>query len=134
MVSVEDASAVEPAKIHNIPNLKNFSETTDDKSTRAECSLSNPSIAQPIVVESPKQYLSLEGVCQTAGFINSQNQQVVKFPSNVRFVVQPVAEDEISKADDEPHEEDGSYHHSTHSFTFSGGNASADDINGHYSM
>jgi hypothetical protein len=96
--------------------------------------LSNPSIAQPIVVESPKQYLSLEGVCQTAGFINSQNQQVVKFPSNVRFVVQPVAEDEISKADDEPHEEDGSYHHSTHSFTFSGGNASADDINGHYSM
>jgi hypothetical protein len=131
MVSVEGASAVEPAKIHNIPNLNNFSGITDDedKSTGTD-----PLIARPIVVVAPKQYLPLESVCQTAGFINSQNQQVVKFPTNVRFIVHPVAEDEIRKADLEPHEEDGSCHLSAQSFTFSGGNSSADDINGHYSM
>lgn len=131
MVSVEGASAVEPAKIHNIPNLNNFSGTADDEE---KLTAADPLIARPIVIVAPKQYLSPESVCQTAGFINSQNQQVVKFPSNVRFVVHPVAEDEIRKADVEPHEESRSCHLSAQSFTFLGGHSSADDINGHYSM
>ncbi|XP_046646776.1 sodium- and chloride-dependent betaine transporter-like isoform X1 [Daphnia pulicaria] len=131
MVSVEGASAVEPAKIHNIPNLNNFSGTADDEE---KLTAADPLIARPIVIVAPKQYLSPESVCQTAGFINSQNQQVVKFPSNVRFVVHPVAEDEIRKADVEPHGESRSCHLSAQSFTFSGGHSSADDINGHYSF
>lgn len=136
MVSVEDASAVEPAKIHCITNVNNFSQTTTllldgDNSTRAECSISTSSISD--TKESSKPFLSLEGVCQTTGFINSQNQQVAKFPSNVRFVVQPVAEDNISKANGESDEEDKHHNLSAHSFTFPGANASADDINGHYS-
>lgn len=136
MVSVEDASAVEPAKIDCIPDLNNFLQTTtllfdEDKSTTAECSLSSPSIAD--IKESSQPFLSLEVVCQTTGFINSQNLQLPKFPSNVRFVVQPVSEDKINKQDSESHEEDPHHHLSTHSFTFSGANASADDINGHYS-
>lgn len=135
MVSVEDASAVEPAKIHCITNVNNFSQTTTllldgDNSTRAECSISTSSISD--TKESSKPFLSLEGVCQTTGFINSQNQQVAKFPSNVRFVVQPVAEDNISKANGESDEEDKHHNLSAHSFTFPGANASADDINGHY--
>ena len=36
--------------------------------------------------------LSVDGVCQTAGFLQSQNPQLKKFTSSVRFVVQPVEE------------------------------------------
>lgn len=42
---------------------------------------------------SPKKVLSFDEICQTAGFV--QHSQSRQPPGNVRFVVQPVPDDEI---------------------------------------
>lgn len=127
MVAGEDTSAVKPAISHNIniKNMNNYSQSSSpDESTSALGSASD--IIQS--AEIPVQSFSLEAVCQTAGFINSQ--KVTSLPSNVRFVVQPVAEEGVRKTPGQNQDEDNNQH-SVQSFAFLGAHASADDINGY---
>ncbi len=130
MVSVEDAPAVELGKIPIIKAMNNFTPSiaTGDSKTKEE-TMNGLTVAESQEIST--QFSSLEGVCQTAGFINSQNQQG-KFPGSVRFVVQPVPEDEI-RSEVEPQDGEESRQHSAQFFTFLSTDASADDINGPYS-
>ena len=132
MVSVEGASAVEPAKVQSNNSMNNISQLLGDSKAKEECILESPTVLESNEIKS--HLSSLEGVCQTAGFINSQNQQV-KFPGNVRFVVRPVPEDEICRAELESltKEGDGSSQPSLQYFTFMSADDSADAINGPYS-
>lgn len=132
MVSVQDALAVELGKIHIIKAMDNFTPSiaTGDSKTKEE-TMNGLKVADDSQ-ETSTQFSSLEGVCQTAGFINSQNQQG-KFPGSVRFVVQPVPEDEI-RSEVGPQDGEESHQHSAQFFTFLSTDASADDINGPYSI
>lgn len=98
MVLVQDAPAVEPAKIQCIKSMKESSSSSmsEDVQSTVGCPSDSSSITK--ATETPKGSLSDGEVCQTAGFINSQNSVPgKKYPNNVRFVVQPVREDVASK-------------------------------------
>lgn len=131
MVSVEVASAVEPAQINQFRNMNNCSPSSSPPDTVKSTEELTLDIPCPVsqAAENPKQSIPLEGVCQTAGFINSQSHKVEKFPGNVRFVVQPVTEDEIRQVSDDSQDNENNQS-SMQSFTFLGvQHSSADDIN-----
>lgn len=140
MVSVEDALAMEPAKKESQEMSTTVNKSLYDEIQSLEpvdqvikSRLSSGSIMKSSE-DASKLGANLEGVCHTAGFINSQNiKQTTRFPNNVRFVVQPVVEDGKHSLRKEDQSEQDQEHQTVQTFTFLGVSNSADDISGPYS-